>query len=44
MWPKWWDWELELSPHLEKRMEDREFSQLPPAEAGSLRGDPVNSG
>ena len=22
-WPDWWDWELELSPHLLKRMTDR---------------------
>ena len=26
-WPKWWDWELELSPHLLKRMIDRRFSE-----------------
>ena len=27
-WPKWWEWELELSPHLFKRMLDRRFSEL----------------
>jgi hypothetical protein len=26
-WPEWWDWELELSPHLLKRMVDRRFSE-----------------
>lgn len=26
-WPDWWDWELELTPHLIKRMRDREFSE-----------------
>ncbi|MCK4416596.1 MAG: DUF4258 domain-containing protein [Candidatus Latescibacteria bacterium] len=28
MWPEWWDWELELSPHLEKRMVDRNFNEI----------------
>jgi hypothetical protein len=27
-WPDWWDWELELSPHLLKRMVDRRFSEV----------------
>jgi len=27
-WPKWWDWELELSPHLLKRMVDRRFNEV----------------
>jgi hypothetical protein len=27
-WPDWWDWELELTPHLEKRMEDRDFGEV----------------
>ncbi len=27
-WPEWWDWELEFPPHLEKRMEDRSFTEL----------------
>jgi hypothetical protein len=26
--PEWWDWELELTPHVEKRMEDRGFSEV----------------
>lgn len=25
--PEWWDWELELSPHLLKRMSDRDFNE-----------------
>jgi hypothetical protein len=28
IWPKWWDWELELSPHLLKRMVDRRFTEV----------------
>ena len=27
-WPPWWEWEIELTPHLEKRMEDREFNEV----------------
>ena len=27
-WPEWWDWELELTPHLENRMEDRDFMDI----------------
>jgi len=27
-WPYWWDWELELSPHVLKRMLDRRFNEL----------------
>jgi hypothetical protein len=27
-WPLWWTWDLELTPHLEKRMEDRQFSEI----------------
>jgi len=27
-WPAWWEWELELSPHLLKRMEDRRFTEV----------------
>ena len=27
-WPLWWQWELELSPHLLKRMVDRGFSEV----------------
>lgn len=26
-WPDWWDWEIELTPHLLKRMLDRSFSE-----------------
>ena len=27
-WPVWWRWELELSPHLLKRMGDRRFTEV----------------
>lgn len=27
-WPTWWDWELELSSHLFKRMVERDFSEI----------------
>ncbi len=27
-WPIWWTWELELSPHILKRMLDRRFSEV----------------
>jgi hypothetical protein len=27
-WPPWWEWDLELSPHLLKRMVDRRFTEL----------------
>lgn len=27
-WPEWWTWEVELTPHLEKRMEDRGFTEV----------------
>jgi len=26
-WPDWWSWKLELSPHLLKRMVDRQFNE-----------------
>ena len=26
-WPDWWYWDLELSPHLLKRMVERRFSE-----------------
>ncbi|HUU83337.1 MAG TPA: DUF4258 domain-containing protein [Phycisphaerae bacterium] len=26
-WPDWWSWELELSPHVMKRMTDRRFNE-----------------
>ena len=28
VWPEWWNWELELTPHLLKRMEDRDFTEV----------------
>ena len=27
-WPVWWEWDLELTPHVYKRMDDREFSEV----------------
>ena len=27
-WPDWWNWELELSPYLLKRMTDRRFTEI----------------
>jgi hypothetical protein len=27
-WPEWWHWELELTPHVFKRMEDRDFNEV----------------
>ena len=27
-WPDWWEWDLDLTPHLLKRMEDRNFTEL----------------
>jgi hypothetical protein len=27
-WPEWWEWELEITPHVEKRMEDRDFTEV----------------
>jgi hypothetical protein len=27
-WPEWWDWELELTPHLLKRLVDRGFTEV----------------
>lgn len=27
-WPAWWNWELELSSHVLKRMIDRDFSEV----------------
>jgi hypothetical protein len=44
-WPEWWEWELELTSHLEKRMEDREFTEVDLREmlerAHSYRADVV---
>jgi hypothetical protein len=42
-WPEWWTWELELTRHLEMRMEDRDFTELDlrhmVQRAGGLRPD-----
>ena len=27
-WPEWWHWELELTPHVEKRMAQRGFNEV----------------
>lgn len=27
-WPTWWDWDVEITPHVERRMEDRNFSEV----------------
>jgi hypothetical protein len=27
-WPEWWSWEVELTPHVEKRMQDRGFTEV----------------
>lgn len=27
-WPAWWEWELELSSHLFKRIADRDFGEI----------------
>ena len=27
-WPPWWQWELEFTPHLEKRMVQRDFTEI----------------
>ena len=27
-WPDWWKWELEITPHVEKRMEQRDFTEI----------------
>ena len=27
-WPPWWQLQLELTPHVEKRMEDRGFNEV----------------
>jgi hypothetical protein len=44
-WPAWWSWELELSSHLMKRMEDRRFNEVELRtmlhQAGSYRPDIV---
>ncbi len=27
-WPEWWRWELELTPHVERRMAERGIDEL----------------
>ena len=27
-WPEWWEWELELSPHILKRLVERNFTEV----------------
>ena len=27
-WPDWWGWELEITPHVEKRMAQRNFTEI----------------
>lgn len=27
-WPEWWNWTLELTPHIEKRMVQRDFNEI----------------
>lgn len=27
-WPNWWEWDIELSSHCLKRMQERTFSEL----------------
>ena len=27
-WPDWWQWEIEFTPHIERRMEDRDFTEV----------------
>ena len=27
-WSEWWDWDIEFTPHLLKRMEDRNFDEV----------------
>jgi len=27
-WPEWWLWELEMTPHVLKRMVDRQFNEV----------------
>ncbi|GAC1545574.1 MAG: hypothetical protein NVS3B10_09630 [Polyangiales bacterium] len=47
-WPDWWGWELELTPHLERRMEDRDFNEVELRamleRAQSFRDDPSVEG
>ena len=27
-WPEWWKWEIEITPHIEKRMVQRGFNEI----------------
>ena len=27
-WPDWWEWELELTSHVERRMEERDLTEV----------------
>jgi hypothetical protein len=27
-WPPWWQWDIEITSHAERRMEDREFTEV----------------
>jgi hypothetical protein len=44
-WPDWWEWELELSSHLFKRMAERDFNEIEVRRmlsvASSFRADAV---
>jgi len=44
-WPGWWEWEIEVTPYLRKRMEDRDFTKVDvrrmQEDARSLRPDVV---
>lgn len=43
--PDWWDWELELTSHVQKRMEDRSFTEMDLRtmlqDAVGLKRDPI---
>ena len=28
VWPEWWFWNIEITPHVEKRMVQRDFSEI----------------
>ncbi len=28
MYPEWWNWELEFTPHLDKRLSDRDLTEI----------------
>jgi gluconate kinase len=27
-WPEWWFWDVEITPHIEKRMLQRDFNEI----------------